>query len=204
MRIALASAAFLLASTTIFAHGRTMITNAGLNFKLDVPDKLKSVAPPADVVAALVTADPNQGSPYFVVTITRLNGTIGQERLDPSKIHLPQGKVVRVRQQKWKSFDINVLECELEQEGVQMSVFAAQIPLRDEAIQLNVTGSADNQVEIAALLTELLRGLDGPSNRLTEFELGQRLGQVTPYFLVLLVGIIYVIWSRVQRRRSST
>ncbi len=206
MRMPFIAAALIVAALAPSADGSTMITHAGLDFKLDVPEKLKSIAPPADVVAALVTANPDEGSPYFVVTTTRLHGMIGREHLDPSKVHLPGGKAVRVRQQKWKSFDIDVLEGEVEQEGVQMSVLGARIPLRNEAIQLNVTGPRGKEAEAQSLLTELLAGLDGPSNWLTDNErwgrLGQALGQATIYGLVLLIGIIYVIWTRFQRRRS--
>jgi hypothetical protein len=187
------------------AYGRT-IKNAALNFTLEVPDRLQAVnGPGGDTIEAFATSDPAQGPPDLTATVFRLHGTIGREHLDPSKAgRMPPGvKCVGVRQQKWKSFNIDVLEMEVTQGDIHMVVRGAQVPLRNEAIQLNIGAPIGKEAEADALLTELLAGLDGPTNWLTDDQRWERLGRATPFALILLIGIVYVIWARLKRRRSS-
>ena len=190
------------------ADART-ISNAELNFTLVVPDRLKPLAPPRpgmgpDTVAAFATSDQSHGLPDATVSITRMHGVIGREHLDPSKTPVPGVAGARVRQQKWKTFDIDVIEGEVARGNVHMATRMAQVPLKGEAIQVGVAVPLGKEDLADALLSELLAGLDGSSNWLTDEEredrLARNLGRLTAWAVALVV--IFVLVIRAYRKRS--
>jgi hypothetical protein len=193
-------AVVLVAAVAGPSEGRT-VTNQELNYTLVVPDWLQPIATspamPA-IFAAYATSDPSEGLPDVWVTVARLGGIIGQGHLDPTKI--PGITGVKVFQRKWKTFDLEVFEGHLATGGLRVTSWGAQIPLRREAIQINVCVPEGKEARADALLGELLAGLDGPSNWLSDTDRAERLGELTVYVAVLVIAVIVVI--RARRRRS--
>jgi hypothetical protein len=156
------------------------------------------------MVDAFATSDdPAQGIPDAVVIIGRMHGVLGRKHFDPSKAPIPGVSDARIRQQKWKTFDIDVIEGHVSQGGIRMSVRAAQIPLKPEAIQLVVLVPVGKEAEADALLTELLAGLDGPSNWLTDYEWSESIGQVVACIVVLTIAPLFVAWRKRFRRSPN-
>jgi hypothetical protein len=184
------------------AEART-IKNAELNYTLVVPDRFKQMPPPPGAIDAFASSDPAQGIPDAVVTISRLPGVLGREHFDASKHAIPGFPEARFRQQKWKTFDIDVMEAQTVQAGVRLSVRGAQIPLKPAAIQLSIAVRAGKEAEADALLTELLAGLDGPSNWLTDFESSESIGQAVGGIIVLAVALLFGIRAWRKRSRRS-
>jgi hypothetical protein len=91
------------------------------------------------------------------------------------------------------------------QGDIHMCERGAQVPLRNEAIQVNVAALAGKEAEADALLGELLAGLDGQTNWLTDEERGARLGEglakMAIWIGLLAVGI--TAGYRALRKRYS-
>jgi hypothetical protein len=106
--------------------------------------------------------------------------------------------------QKWKSFNIQVIEGEVALGDVRVAVRSALIPLKKEAIALNVAVPSGKEAEADALLTQLLAGLDGPSNWLTEGDIAERLGYMTAEAAFFGGAIVFgiVMWVRAKHKRS--
>ncbi len=85
------------------------------------------------------------------------------------------------------------------QGDVRVAVRGAQVPLKGEAIQVAVTVPQGKDAQADALLSELLAGLDGPSNWLPAEapEWLNLLGGVLGVGLVGLVGALVVGLVRV-------
>ncbi|MEN6452388.1 MAG: hypothetical protein ABFC96_18010 [Thermoguttaceae bacterium] len=184
------------------AEART-IKNAELDYTLVVPDSLEEVTPNPGMLATFVRYDPARGIPDMVVSIKRMHGVLGRKHFDPSKAPIRGVSGASVRQQKWKGFDIDVLEGEVSQGGVMMSLRGAQIPLRTEAIQLGVLVPVGKEAEADALLSELLAGLDGPSNWLTDEQRSEQIGEAVGGMVVLAVLLFFGIRSWRKRRRGN-
>ncbi len=201
-RLATCVLCLALATLAGTAEART-IKNAELNYTLVVPDSLKEVTPYPGMVATFVRSDPARGIPDLVVSIKRMHGVLGRKHFDPSKAPIPGVSGARVRQQKWKGFDIDVLEGEVSQGGVYMSLRGAEIPLKTEAIQLGVFVPVGKEAEADALLSELLAGLDGPSNWLTDEQWSEQIGQAVGGMVVLAILLFFAIRVWRKRRRGS-
>jgi len=85
-----------------------------------------------------------------------------------------------------------------------MATRMAQVPLKGEAIQVGVAVPLGKEDLADALLSELLAGLDGSSNWLTDEEredrLARNLGRLTAWAVALVV--IFVLVIRAYRKRS--
>jgi len=188
----------VLAAVVGRADART-IKNADLNYTLVVPDRLQQITPQVGMVDAFATSDPSKGMPDAAVSITRMHGTIGREHLDASKTPIPGVSGAHIRQQRWKTFDIDVVEGEVRQGDVRIAVRGAQVPLKGEAIVINVAVPVGKEAQADALLSEVLAGLDGPSNWLTAEERGERLG--SGIARMAIIGAVLVVGILALRRR---
>jgi hypothetical protein len=179
------------------------IRNDELNYTLVVPDRLRQLVPKPGMVDLFGTSDPEQGMPDALVSIAGMHGIIGRESLDPSKVRIPGVPGARVRKQNWKEFQIDVIEAEVKTGGATAVIRGAQVPLRHEAIQLTVAVPQGKEREADALLAELLAGLDGPSNWLTDDKRWELVGNVSVGLAVLAVAIGIALRARRMRRRRA-
>jgi hypothetical protein len=172
--------------------------NAQLGYRLTLPEGFTDfpAGTQKDVVACWTEVTPASPSGALILCIQRMRGTLGREHIRPEDIPAPSQLVSF----KWKGFDIDGLRTDTAQGGIQFVVFAAQVPLRREAVQLIVAGPRDQAARAQAIMTSSLAGLEGETNWLTEAERAGRLGNVVG--LVIAVGVALIalrIW-RARRR----
>src|SRR5437763_1170084 len=104
---------------------------------------------------------------------------------------------------KWKAFDLQGLRSLVSQQGGEQAfVLVTQVPLRREAVQLFLSGPADQEARGQTLLSETLASLEGESNWLTSTERAGRLGTAAGWWIGIAVAVIAVlVWKR--RRRAA-
>ena len=77
-----------------------------------------------------------------------------------------------------------------------------QVPLRREAVQLFLSGPADQEARGQTLLTETLASLEGESNWLTSTERAGRLGTAAGWWIGIAAAAIAVLVWRKRRRAA--
>ncbi len=113
---------------------------------------------------------------------------------------------------KWKSHTIRKAKAGMELNGERIVVLIVQVPLKPEAISINVAGAESNQEELSTLLLGVLASLDGESNWVSENgestteEMKNAKKAITrDLYLCLLVpvAIVVAIYIRRQSRRDQ-
>lgn len=149
------------AATVGFAE---QIHDAGLGFSLTIPDQFQRdaqlVAANPDFVHGF--RRPGTSGVDTMVIVERMRGTIGRERLDPSKA--PPGFKGRVLTVYWQGFELDALEVPEQVDGTSVVNYNVQVPLKPEAIQIRVVGAPDDAPQMRALLAGILGSLNGESN----------------------------------------
>src|SRR5205085_11862805 len=85
---------------------------------------------------------------------------------------------------RWKAFDLQGLRSLVSQQGGEQAfVLVTQVPLRREAVQLFLSGPADQEARGQTLMTETLASLEGESNLLTSTERAGRLGTAAGWWI---------------------
>ena len=194
---------FALNSSPLVA-GET-VSNRQLGFRLTVPDGF--VQDPEMVQGKVVCAfqrapTANQKMGTFIL-VTRLDGVLGREKLDPKEItaSFPHATIVT---EKWGEFDIEVFRVP---EAFDLLTFTAQVPLKPEAVQISVTGEAARENELRSELRYVLGTLEGSTNWLNT---NQRVSKLVEAIAVLagpfggLMVVIALVVRRVLRKRALT
>jgi hypothetical protein len=101
----------------------------------------------------------------------------------------------------WKSFTVQGFRGEVDIQGKPAVTFAAQIPLKKEAIQIVIAGDRGSEDEVARTLREIVANTDGESNWLTDGERSYRLGYGLGRLLGVLAIVGLVIWL-IRKARS--
>jgi hypothetical protein len=136
----------------------------------------------------------------LVLCVQRMRGTIGQERMKPGDVP-PASQLVTF---KWKNFDLDGVRTDTAQGGSPMTVFAAQVPLRREAVQLIVAGPRDQSARAQAILASTLVTLEGETNWLTSTERAGRFGNIVGWVLGIGAGVLLMrIWRARQRSQAA-
>jgi hypothetical protein len=126
-----------------------------------VPDAELAAASP-DMIYAFVRGDRTDDDPDMVLFIESLGGTIGRERLNPDE--LPQEFQGRLFTAEWQGFEVDGLSMPEKLGEVDLLTYNVQIPLKRAAIQVRLTGPAEDEAELRSLLDQTLVGLEGESN----------------------------------------
>ncbi len=135
----------------------------------------------------------------LVLCVQRMRGTLGQEHLRASD--LPHG--IRLSTLKWKGFDIDVIRTDTVESGSPVVIYAVQVPLRPEAIQLVLAGPSAQTRGAEAILTAILAGLEGQTNWLSSSERAGRLGTIVGWVVGIAIGVL-VVRMVVTRRRGRS
>ena len=136
----------------------------------------------------------------LVLCVQRMHGTLGQEHLTAAD--LPPG--TRLSTQKWKGFDIDVIRTDTVESGTAIVVYAAQVPLRPEAIQLVLAGPTAQAGGAEAILASALAGLEGQTNWLSSTGRAGRLGTIVGWVVGIAVGVLIVRMVVTRRRAQSS
>src|SRR5439155_1233381 len=109
-------------------------------------------------------ATPVSAHGAMILCVQRMHGVLPREAMRQED--LPAG--TQLVSFKWKAFDLQGLRSLASQQGGEQAfVLVTQVPLRREAVQLFLSGPADQEARGQALLSETLASLEGESNWLT-------------------------------------
>jgi hypothetical protein len=147
------------------AAGRAeQIQDAKYRFSLTIPDGFERMPtlPPEKPKSIYGFAKTGPDGVRFAIVVEHMGGTIGRERL--GRGDFPAGSQARLHTVRWQGFDIDAIEIPEEAGGIALATIKAQVPLKPEAIQVNVVGPRDRRDESLALVNQLLGGLRGESN----------------------------------------
>ncbi len=132
----------------------------------------------------------------LVLCVQRMHGVLGQQHLKAAD--LPRG--TRLSTLKWKGFDVDVIRTDTVESGSAIVVYAAQVPLRPEAIQLVLAGPSAQARGGEAILASTLAGLEGQTNWLSSSERAGRLGTIVGWVVGIAIGVL-IVRIVVTRRR---
>jgi len=133
----------------------------------------------------------------LVLCVQRMRGTLGQEHLRAAD--LPRG--ARLSTLKWKGFDIDVIRTDTVESGSPVVIYAVQVPLRPEAIQLVLAGPSKQAGGAEPILTAILAGLEGQTNWLSSSDRAGRLGTIVGWVVGIAIGVL-IVRMVVTRRRA--
>ena len=135
----------------------------------------------------------------LVLCVQRMHGVLGQQHLKSAD--LPRG--TRLSTLKWKGFDVDVIRTDTAESGSPVVVYAVQVPLRPEAIQLVLAGPSAQANGAEAILASALAGLEGQTNWLSSTERASRFGTIVGWVVGIVVGLLIVRMVVTRRRERS-
>ena len=135
----------------------------------------------------------------LVLCVQRMHGALGQEHLRASD--LPRG--TRLSTMQWKGFDIDVIRTDTVESGSPVVIYAVQVPLRPEAIQLVLAGPSAQTGGADGILTAILGGLEGQTNWLTSSDRARRIGTIVGWIVGIAIGVLIVRMVLTRRRGQS-
>lgn len=197
------SALFSLLMVVAIVPAASRVTNEELSFSVAIPEGF--VTDPdgtghASILYSWVEEKPTSASGRIVVSVQRLNGTLGRERMSEDTLH---AMGLTPAQFRWKSFDIDGARQVTDQDGLRIRMIFARVPLRREAIQLLVAAPESQADRAEALMNATLASLEGESNWLTDEQRAERLGhaagRMIGWPLLIILAIVFV-----RRRNRKT
>ena len=103
------------------------------------------------------------GKAVTVIKVERLGGFL--PRNEPlRKEQMPPNFTGELTTRNWRGVTVDGFVTSAEQDGLRMIVYAIQVPLKPEAIQLIVAGAELEREEISRLADTLLSSLEGETN----------------------------------------
>jgi hypothetical protein len=191
------TAAFLVAAALLQAQA----ANAELGYKFAVPEGFAAFpeARQQDVVDCWSEPAAATAAGGLILCVQRLHGVLPREGLRQED--LPPA--ARLMHFPWKGFSIDGLRTDTVESGAPVVVFAAQVPLRHEAVQLIVTGPGDQAARAEAIMTSTLATLEGETNWLTSAERSGRLGNIVGWVVGIAVAVLLVRMWKTRRQSQS-
>ncbi|PYP60358.1 MAG: hypothetical protein DMD44_02485 [Gemmatimonadetes bacterium] len=181
---------------------QTQATNAELGYRFALPSGFTAF-PEArsqkDMVDCWSEATPVSAHGAMILCVQRMRGVLPREAMRQEDVPT----TTQLVSFKWKEFDLQGLRSLVSQRGEQAFVLVTQVPLRREAVQLFLSGPADQEARGQALLTETLASLEGESNWLSASERSGRLGNIAGWWIGIAVAVIAVLVWRKRRRAAS-
>lgn len=178
-------------------------TNSSLGYRFRLPDGF--IAFPAgksqpDVVDCWTELMPPSSGGALILCVQRMRGTLGRERL--ARKDLPAQ--IQLTTFTWKGLEIDGLRTDTVQAGMPVVIYAAQVPLKPEAIQLIVAGPSSQQPRAEAILTSILASLEGETNWLTSAERAGRFGTIVGWALGIAIAFVIIRLVLTRRRAQTT
>ena len=115
-----------------------------------------------DIVYSFIKGDATDDSPDILCFVEDLGGTI---RKDDDLSGLAAARPdMTIFKEDWKGHRIDVFRVQESLHNVKFLTFSAQIPLLPNAVQVKIIGLMDRESELRKDLSEVLAGIDGPTN----------------------------------------
>jgi len=182
---------------------QTQATNAELGYRFALPGGFTDFPEgraQKDMVDCWSEATPVSSHGAMILCVQRMHGVLPREAMRPED--LPAG--TQLVSFKWKEFDLQGLRSLVSQQnGERAFALVTQLPLRREAVQLFLSGPADQEARGQGLLSETLASLQGETNWLTATERAGRLGTATGWWIGIAVAVFLVLAWRKRRARSA-
>jgi len=188
------------------------IVDPQLGFTLTLPDEflprpdLIGVKP--DLVHAFQFGRITEGDTPVLLLIFRMRGIIDRDRLTMQS--MPEDFKGSLFVVTWRGIEVDGILTPETVNGIHVNNNIVQIPLRREAIQVNLVGRADREESLQVLLRRVLDGLDGESNWLPSL-LPPSIAGSQNYGIVLIcvaiVGMIVglaIFWFASRRFSMAT
>lgn len=196
---------FLISGLVIFVWstgaGRALgksIDDEALGFRLTLPEgftesrALSAIVARPEFVYAFVKGEAADDEVVYMLILQKMGGVIGREELLPE--HLPaEFNDPQILTLKWQGFDISCIEAVQEEGQFNVVRYAAQIPLKREAIQVILVGPVDRKAEMRADLEMILNNLHGPSNWIPSVLPNSTTDSITYTIALVLVGAVALI-----------
>ena len=182
---------------------QTQATSAELGYRFALPSGFTAFPEgraQKDMVDCWSEATPVSVHGAMILCVQRMHGVLPREAMRQED--LPA--TTQLVSFKWKAFDLQGLRSlASQQSGEQAFVLVTQVPLRREAVQLFLSGPADQEARGQALLSETLASLEGESNWLTASERAGRLGTAAGWWIAIAVAVTAaLVWRK--RRQART
>ncbi len=189
------------------------IMDRGHGFSFTPPD---GYAPfPAGLAGPHVIQSFMRGQPegaFGYLRIETMGGTIDRgSKLDPAIVERAARDSVKdtgvelgrfeYRKTKWKSFTLDLVVTYLSRDGRALMTLGTQVPLRHDAIQLELLGPAADEKLLLGELQSILTSLDGESSWLTDEERGERLGRAIGLPVGVAIAVAFILFWRRRRAR---
>ncbi len=176
-------------------------TNAELGYRFALPSGFAAFPEgrsQKDMVDCWSEATPVSAHGAMILCVQRMHGVLPREAMRqedlPATTHLVSFK--------WRAFDLQGLRSLVSLGGEPAFVLVTQVPLRREAVQLFLSGPADQETRGQTLMSETLASLEGESNWLSASERAGRLGTAAGWWIGIAVGLIAVLVWRKRRRAA--
>jgi hypothetical protein len=199
MRIASAVVGMLWGGVAV---GSSQVRNAELGYTLTLPAGFQEYPEGRSqkaVVDCWTETTPVSAHGGIILFVQRMHGVLPRERMRQEDLPATTHLVTL----KWKGFDIDGLSTRTSKDNVPVFVLASQVPLRREAVQLVVSGPADQEARAQEMMTAMLATLDGETNWLTPAERAARLGRIAGGWIAIGLAVVAVLWWRKRRRAHS-
>lgn len=184
------------------------VDDSRYNFRATIPpgfQPLPSHMPriSESTIHAYYLGDLEDDQPDVVIGFENLGGVIGREKLDESS--LPpgvRGMDMTFERAQWEEFEIDLMVLRMADNGVDMISLAAQVPLKPEAIQVNIAGPQSQEQQVRGYMRAVLDNMEGESNWLTVEERNARLVEGVGKMIVAIIVVVAIIVSIVAFSRS--
>ena len=181
---------------------QTQATNAELGYRFALPSGFTAFPEgraQKDMVDCWSEATPVSAHGAMILCVQRMHGVLPREAMRQED--LPAS--TQLVSFKWKEFDLQGLRSLVSQQGGEQAfALVTQVPLRREAVQLFLSGPADQEARGQTLMTEMLASLEGESNWLTSTERAGRLGTAAGWWIGIAVAAIAVLVWRKRRHAA--
>jgi hypothetical protein len=181
---------------------QTQATSAELGYRFALPSGFTAFPEgraQKDMVDCWSEATPVSAHGAMILCVQRMHGVLPREAMKPQE--LPA--TTQLVSFKWKEFDLQGLRSLVSQAGEQVFVLVTQVPLRREAVQLFLSGPADQETRGQALMTQTLVSLEGESNWLTASERAGRLGTAAGWWIAIAVAVTAaLVWRKRRQARA--
>ena len=181
---------------------QTQATNAELGYRFMVPSGFAAFPEgrgQKDMVDCWSEATPASAHGAMILCVQRMHGVLPRDAMKPEDVPA----TTQLVSFKWKEFDLQGLRSLVSQAGERVFVLVTQVPLKPEAVQLLLSGPADQETRGQALMTEALASLEGESNWLTASERAGRLGTAAGWWIGIAVTVTAVLMWRKRRQARA-